>query len=138
MLCGYFNPIYRMVDKSNSNLNRCLMGRFCRLLQDLDLIELHLQGRLYTWSNERAHPTLEHIDRAFACAHWCDMHPFHRLRALFSSCSNHAPLVIHTNVNSSVKRRFRFESIWAKFLGYLQAVEEGWNSQVHIGPILIS
>jgi hypothetical protein len=27
--------------------------------------ELHLSGCLFTWSNERAHPTLERIDRAF-------------------------------------------------------------------------
>jgi hypothetical protein len=31
----------------------------------LDLLELHLHGRLYTWSNEREDPTLERIDRAF-------------------------------------------------------------------------
>jgi hypothetical protein len=39
------------------------MGKFHRLLQDLELYELHLHGRLYTWSNEQLHPTLEHIDR---------------------------------------------------------------------------
>jgi hypothetical protein len=41
------------------------MGRFCRFLNDLKLLELHLHGRLFTWSNERTNPTLERIDRVF-------------------------------------------------------------------------
>jgi hypothetical protein len=35
------------------------MGRFRRFLNDLELDELHLHGRLFTWSNEMSHPTLE-------------------------------------------------------------------------------
>jgi hypothetical protein len=41
------------------------MHRFCRQLDDVQLSELYLHGKLYTWSNERRRPTLEHIDRAF-------------------------------------------------------------------------
>jgi hypothetical protein len=65
LLTGDFNLIYRMADKNNENLNRRLMGQFHRLLNDTCLRAIHLNGGLFTWSNERAHPTLEHIDRAF-------------------------------------------------------------------------
>jgi hypothetical protein len=44
VLCDDFNMIYRAADKSNGHLNRCLMGAFCRLVQDLELEELHLIG----------------------------------------------------------------------------------------------
>jgi hypothetical protein len=54
--------IYHTEDKSNARLNQRLMGAFRRMLQELELAELHLHGRLYTWSNERVHPTLERID----------------------------------------------------------------------------
>jgi hypothetical protein len=63
-MCGDFNLIYRAEDKSNSCLNRRLMGAFRSFLDERELIELHLQGRLYTWSNEQAHPTLSRIDWA--------------------------------------------------------------------------
>jgi hypothetical protein len=50
--------IYQAADKNNSRLNRRLMRQFCQFLNDATLREIHLQGRLFTWSNERAHPTL--------------------------------------------------------------------------------
>jgi hypothetical protein len=52
LLYGDFNFIYKVADKNNGCLNCRLMGRVCRSLHDLELMELHLQGHLYTWSNE--------------------------------------------------------------------------------------
>jgi hypothetical protein len=52
ILCGDFNMIYRVADKNNDRLDHHCMGQFRRLLEDLVLKELHLCGRLYTWSNE--------------------------------------------------------------------------------------
>jgi hypothetical protein len=65
-VCGDFNMIYRAEDKSNDRLDRRNMRRFARLLNELLLSELFLQGRLFAWSSERKHPTLQRIDRAFA------------------------------------------------------------------------
>jgi hypothetical protein len=65
LLTGDFNMIYIVEDKNNVQLNRRLMGCFYHFLNDVSLKEIHLQGRLFTWSNERLHPTLEMIDRAF-------------------------------------------------------------------------
>lgn len=48
MLCGDFNLIYNAEDKNNDCLHRRMMGRFRRFLNDLELKELHLHGRLYT------------------------------------------------------------------------------------------
>jgi hypothetical protein len=75
-LCGDFNMLYKAADQNNSHLNPCLMGLFHRFIQDMELEELHLHGRLYTWSNER-HPTLACIDRAFTCMSWCEFYPHH-------------------------------------------------------------
>jgi exonuclease III len=87
LFCGDFNQIYRAADKNNSRLNLQSMRRFRRLLNDLQLQELYLHGRLYTWSNARHRPTLERIDRAFASVDWLEAFPSHHLRCL-SSDSN--------------------------------------------------
>ncbi|KAJ1293712.1 hypothetical protein BS78_01G089700 [Paspalum vaginatum] len=108
-----FNMILRAEDKSNSRVNRRVMSWFRRFLDDLSLSELHLNGRLFTWSNERDHPTLEWIDRAF-------------LRAL-SDCSDHSPLLLKLCVVPGSERRFRFESIWTKFPSFSDVVKEAWN-----------
>ena len=40
-----------------------MMGRFRRLINELELQELELLGRRFTWSNERDAPTLVRLDR---------------------------------------------------------------------------
>jgi hypothetical protein len=44
---GDFNLIYKTKDKSNSRLNRRLMGRFKVVLDELELRELPLHGRKF-------------------------------------------------------------------------------------------
>lgn len=56
LLTGDFNMIYSSEDKNNENLNRAMMGRFWRFVNDFELKEIPLLGRRYTWSNEREHP----------------------------------------------------------------------------------
>lgn len=63
LICGDFNMIYRDEDKNNGNLNRRMMGRFRRVLNDLALKEIYLSGRRFTWSNEQNPPTMVHLDR---------------------------------------------------------------------------
>jgi hypothetical protein len=44
--------IYRVEDKNNNRLNGRMMNCFRRFMDDMELMELNLHGRLYTWSNE--------------------------------------------------------------------------------------
>jgi hypothetical protein len=39
-VAGDFNLIVDAADKNNANLNRCMMGKFRRLLSELDLKEI--------------------------------------------------------------------------------------------------
>ena len=55
---GDFNMIYCVEDKNNDNLNRAMIGRFRRFVNDSELKEIPLLGRRYTWSNERDAPLL--------------------------------------------------------------------------------
>jgi hypothetical protein len=56
-----FNMIYKAEDKNNDKLNRRLMGQFWCFLNDIELNELHLDGRLFTWSNDWLHPMTGHL-----------------------------------------------------------------------------
>jgi hypothetical protein len=78
----------------------------CHILTEANLHEIHLSGRLFTWSNERMHPTLELIDRAFI--------------------SNHASLLLHTRNEYMHHKRFHFRAYWPKFPGFLEMVEKAW------------
>jgi hypothetical protein len=84
------------------------MGQFCRFLNEAALKEIHLEGRLFIWSNERSHPMLEKIDRVFITTEWDSIFPCHELHSLAIMCSDHASLMHHTDGNFRAKRRFMF------------------------------
>jgi endonuclease/exonuclease/phosphatase family metal-dependent hydrolase len=109
MLCGDFNMIYQTYDKSNGRLHRSLMRRFRQMLDDLQLDELHLSGRLFTWSNHRDSPTMERRDRVFASVDWLEQYNCHHLRCLSSDYSDHAPLLLVLNSEPWGRPRFRFD-----------------------------
>lgn len=67
-IAGDFNLLYRAADKSNPNVDRAMMGCFRRLIDDLELKEIQLLGRRFTWSNEHSAPTLVRLDRVFYIA----------------------------------------------------------------------
>jgi hypothetical protein len=130
LICGDFNMIYQARDKSNNRLNLRAMRDFRRALDAMQVDELVLHSRLYTWSNERRQPTLERIDRAFAMTSWLEAFPCHHLRSLSSQCSDHAPLLLNLHHNSWAKPRFRFEGFWARLPGFQEIVAQAWAMPV--------
>lgn len=127
LLIGDFNMILQARDKSNANLNRRLMGAFRDAVRDLELKELNLRGRKYTWSNERTHTR---IDRAFCSSEWDLMMPNVSLQALSSRVSDHCPLLIAGSDTVKRYRGFRFESFWPKLQGYHEVVAAAWTKPV--------
>lgn len=107
-----------------------MMGRFRRLLNDVELQEIPLLGRKYTWSNEREAPTLVRLYRVFCTAN-CD--------PLFSDClfqsaasliSDHCPLILGLRDSTRGKRWFHFKSYWTKLDGFLEVVHVVWVKPV--------
>jgi hypothetical protein len=130
LLCGDFNMIYQACDKNNGHLHFSMMRRFRRLLDDLLLDELHLSGRLLTWSNHRDSPTLERLDRAFASMDWLELYTCHHLRFLSSDCSDHASLLLVLNSEPWARPRFWFDDYWTKMDGFQDAVQTAWAANV--------
>lgn len=129
-MAGDFNLIYQAADKNNPNLDRAMMGRFRKLLDDLEIKEIPLVGRKYTWSNERSPPTLVRLDRAFCCSGWEEIFTNSILQSSASVVSDHCPLILGLKINISGKRRFHFESFWTKVPGFLEAVQQNWDAPI--------
>ena len=94
MICRDFNLILRDEDKNSGNVNRWMMGRFRRAINDLVLKEIYLNGHRYTWSNERSPPTLVQLDRVLCTADWEELLGECHLRCLASVVSDHSPLLL--------------------------------------------
>ena len=127
LICGDINLIYQAQDKNNNRLNRRLMSRFRHSIDVLSIEELHLHGRRFTWSNERARPTLERIDRVFATVPWLEAHPFHYLHCRSTDASDHAPLVLVLSTEPWARPAFRFEAFWPKVEGFVEVVALAWH-----------
>lgn len=129
LVLGDFNLILQACDKSNDNLNRRLLGAFRDVVRDLELKELNLRGRKFTWSNDR---TQTRIDRAFCSAGWDLMMPNVYLQALSSYVSDHCPLLVAGCGTVHKYKGFWFEEFWPRIPGYHDVVAAAWQNELQI------
>jgi hypothetical protein len=122
---GDFNLIYKDEDKNNTNLDRPMMGRFRRFIDDVAVKEIPLHGRNFTWtsSSSRVSPTLVKLDRLFCSVDWDQQFPNCLLNSASSEDSDHCLLIMGLKDNHQGKRRFHFESFWPKFDGFHEVVQ---------------
>ena len=128
---GDFNLLVNPEDKNNAVINQRMMARFRALLNSLELKELYLNGRRYTWSNERRNPTLEKIDHIFVTNSWEDCFPRNLLMALGTAFSAHSPIFVDLDADFLVGKRFKFESFWPRFPHFLDTIDHAWSRPVH-------
>ncbi|CAD6214649.1 unnamed protein product [Miscanthus lutarioriparius] len=135
LVLGDFNFIYQAEDKNNSNLNHRLMASFKAVIDDLNLKEIGLNGRHFTWSNEQDNPTLTRIDRFFCTPDWELTLPTCFLHSLPSLMSDHTPLLLQGELEHCHNRTFRFENFWVKMDGFRDLVEQVWSKHVHLEQV---
>jgi hypothetical protein len=125
---GDFN-IYRSLSNRNrpsGNLADTLI--FNDAIGHLDLVELPLKGRAYTWSNMQSNPLLEQLDCFFTSPNWTLDYPNTEVLPLARITLDHLPcqIVISTRIPRS--NVFRFENFWAEQDDFLDTVHECWNA----------
>lgn len=125
-MVGDYNPLVNSENKSNDAINRRMISRFRMKLNYLELKEVYLNGRRYTWSNEREQATLEKIDHVFTTTSWEDLYPVCFLSVLGIAVLDHCPLLFGLHADFTVGRRFRFESFCTKAYGFLDMVVAAW------------
>jgi hypothetical protein len=101
LVVGDFSLITSIEDKNNGNINRAMMGRFRRLMNDLEFRDLPLQGRKSTWSNQQDTPTLVKLDRALCSSEWEQLFPNCLLQCTATEGLDHCPLQLGLNQNSA-------------------------------------
>ena len=110
ILTGDFNLIRSPHDRNRSGGDANNMLRFNSILQQLDLVEIPLKGRNFTWSNMQDLPLLEKLDWIFTSANWSINFPNTLAYPLARVSSDHIP--IHIQIGSDIPKAsiFRFEN----------------------------
>jgi hypothetical protein len=82
MVGGDFNIIRKREEKNNDNINARWPFIFNSIIQSLNLREIALSGRQYTWASRRDNPTYEKLDRILSMVDWEQKFPLISVRAL--------------------------------------------------------
>nr|XP_020181567.1 uncharacterized protein LOC109767217 [Aegilops tauschii subsp. strangulata] len=125
-----FNMIYQASDKSNSNINRRIMGKFRRALDWAGPKEIKCRNRKFTWTNERESPTLCSIDKYFCNDSWDVLYQDYMLMVASTSFFDHCPLILAKVTTPFRKARFRVENFWPKFPHFNEIVLQAWQRPV--------
>ena len=67
---------------------------FNAIIESLDMRDIALSGRQYTWAGRRDKPTYEKLDMILVSVEWKQKLPLVSVRALPQAGSDHIPLVL--------------------------------------------
>jgi hypothetical protein len=132
-LLGDFTLIYRTADKSNPKVNRRMMNQFRTLLDELEVKDLHLHVRHFTWTSGTANPTETKINHVFVSKELELTHPSCYLQALGTSVFDHCPMLLSRQPFHRRYKGFRFEASWLHMSEFKQIVQESWAHPVQSG-----
>ena len=89
---------------------------FNAIIDGLDLREIEMSGRKFTWANSLATPTYEKLDRVLISTEWEQRYPLAMVDALSREISDHAPLLLNSGEENKSKNQtqsqFKFELGW--------------------------
>jgi len=126
---GDFNIIRRPDEKNNDNYNDRWLFMFNAVIDSLNLREIEMTGRKFTWANHLQNQTFEKLDRVLVCTDLEAKYPHTTVYALTREISDHTPLLLSTNNPSSAYQpQFKFELGWLLRDGFCEMVTEVWNS----------
>ena len=110
---GDFNIIRRPDKKNNDNYNDSWPFMFNAVIDSLNLRELELSGRKFTWANNMPNQTFEKLDRVLVYTDFEEHFPHTSVHALNREISDHTPLLVSTNNSSTTYQpQFKFELGW--------------------------
>lgn len=130
-IMGDFNIPLRPSDKSTTNFNMFEANLFSSTINTLQLQDLPLLDRRYTWSNQQDEPILVRLDRALANMAWATKFPDTSLSSLTRTTSDHVPLCLTAQTTIPKASVFRLDRSLLCNPIFLDKVAANWAS---VGP----
>jgi exonuclease III len=132
LMGGDYNILRHPSEKNNDRYNARWPFLFNAVIDSLNLRELEMSGRKYTWANNLATPTFEKLDRVLMTTEWEEKFPLTTVRALTRGLSDHTPLLLNSGEPSSTGTRplFKFEIGWLLREGFIELIREIWSNTV--------
>jgi hypothetical protein len=133
LIGGDFNLLRFRHEKSKGHIDEHWPFLFNAVIDSLDLREVAMTGRQFTWANSQPEPTYEKLDRVLMDTEWEDKFPMVTVRALerIEKLSDHASILLTTGTpRPPHKRPFKFELGWLQRDGFHDMVRKVWERPV--------
>jgi len=128
VVLGDFNLIRSPDDRSNGNFNHQEAGWFNDAIEAMDLQELPLLDRRFTWSNRQEDPVLVRLDRFFVNTEWSLCLPNSTISSFSAAVSDHCQLLLSATTTIPKPTVFCFNNYWSRIAGFSDVVASAWLS----------
>ncbi|RVW44757.1 hypothetical protein CK203_081811 [Vitis vinifera] len=115
---GDFNVILNPGERSRQGRVTPAMRRFAQVLDDLELIDLPLQGGSFTLSGGLYNQAWARLDRFLVSPRWLDQFSNVTQKRLSRPISDHFPITIEGGGKRRGPSPFRFENMWLRVEGF--------------------
>ncbi|RVW50576.1 Transposon TX1 uncharacterized 149 kDa protein [Vitis vinifera] len=126
-LGGDFNSTLYQGERSRQGRITSNMRRFAHIIDDLGLVDLPLQGGVFTWSGGLNNQSWARLDRFLVTPSWLDNFSGVIQRRLPRPVSDHFPILLEGGGLRRGPSPFRFENMWLKVEGFLDLIRSWWR-----------
>ena len=128
---GDFNITRSPQEKNNDRYEVRWPFLFNAIIDSLDLRELDLSNRKFTWANARETPTFERLDRILVITEWESKFPLATVQALTREVFDHTPLLLDTGngTHGNKQPAFKLELGWLLREDFSELVARIWRKE---------
>ena len=125
-LGGDVNSTLFQQERSSQRRISSAMRRFAETVDDLELVDLPLQGGEFTWNGGLNNQAWARLDRFLVSPSWLDLFSGVTQVRLSRPISDHFPIVLEGGGIRRGPTPFRFENMWLKVEGFKDIVRTWW------------
>ncbi|XP_034692384.1 uncharacterized protein LOC117919321 [Vitis riparia] len=126
-LRGDFNVTLSQWERSNQGRLTGAMRRFAQVVDELELLDLSLQGGVFSWSGDRNNQSWARLDRFLVTQNWLDHFSGVVQSRLPRPTSDHFPILLKGGGLRRGPSPFRFENMWLKVDGFKDLLWGQWQ-----------
>lgn len=131
-IAGDFNEIRVISERVGClRLERGMM-EFSKFCNNMELIDLPMLGRKYTWTNYQNHAIHSRLDRFLVSQHWLEKYNILQW-GLPRPISDHCPVTITDDSKDWGPKPFKFMDIWLSNPKCMTLAKETWNEVQVVG-----
>ncbi|XP_028081433.1 uncharacterized protein LOC114282869 [Camellia sinensis] len=122
---GDFNEIRRISERKGCSRMDRGMREFNAMIDQLELVDLPMFGRNFTWSNSQDGERWSRLDRFLLNTDWVCNFNF-KLWGIPRRFSDHSPILLLEDERDWGFRPFKFINAWLLYPGFMKVVQKCW------------